>query len=681
MTTKDRAANKLINEKSPYLLQHAHNPVNWYPWGEEAFHKAKAEDKPMFLSVGYSTCHWCHVMAHESFEDDRAAELLNREFIAIKVDREERPDVDAVYMAVCQALTGSGGWPLTIIMTPEQKPFYAGTYLPKNSRYGMTGLMELLEEVSRQWKTDRGKLLTSGDEITAFMQKHAPDRNRAERGKGELLNKAPRFFARSFDKDWGGFGDAPKFPAPHNLIYLMRYSVSGQDDYALLMAERTLEHMFRGGIFDHIGGGFSRYSTDKKWLIPHFEKMLYDNALLVIAYLEAFQITCRPLYRSVAQKTLDYVLEELTDPEGGFYCGQDADSEGVEGKYYAFTQKEIIEVLGEVDGALFCSWFGITESGNFEGKSIPNLLDNPRFEEDDPVISALCRKLYKYRLKRTRLHKDDKVLTAWNALMITALSKAGHILDEPRYLQAARRAQRFISNSLTDGSGRLLRRWKDGEAAHNGQLEDYAFYGLALLALYGATFDPEYLSAAADISERMCLFFLDSKNGGFYIYANDAEKLITRPKDIYDGALPSGNAAAALLLTRLAGLTGEEAWRKASDLQISFVTGAIGDYPLGNSVSLLALMEIYYPSRELLCVTAGQKAPEELIALLREKMIPNLTVMIKTPDNQRQLASAAPFTAAYPFPAEGTRYYLCSGKTCSAPARDISELQKLLSET
>lgn len=678
MTIKDRATNKLINEKSPYLLQHAYNPVDWYPWGDEAFQKAKAEDKPVFLSVGYSTCHWCHVMAHESFEDEKAAELLNREFIAIKVDREERPDVDAVYMAVCQALTGSGGWPLTIIMTPEQKPFFAGTYLPKNSRYGILGLMELLEEVSRQWKTDREKLLTSGDEITAFMQKQSLGINRTERSAGEILDKAPRFFARSFDKEWGGFGDAPKFPAPHNLVYLIRYSVLQQDDYALLMAEHTLEQMYRGGIFDHIGGGFSRYSTDKKWLIPHFEKMLYDNALLAIAYLEAFQLTRRPLYRTVVRKTLDYVLDELTDSEGGFYCGQDADSEGVEGKYYAFTQEELIEVLGKTDGALFCSWFGITGSGNFEGKSIPNVLDNPRFEEDDPVISDLCRKLYKYRLKRTRLHKDDKVLTSWNALMITALSKAGRILDEPRYLQAARKAQRFISNSMTDGSGRLLRRWKDGEAAHHGQLDDYAFYGLALIELYNATFDPFYLEAAADMSRRLLTLFSDRENNGFYIYANDAEKLITRPKDIYDGALPSGNAAVALLLTRLAGLTGEEEWRKAGDMQMRFVTGSIGDYPLGSSVSLLALMEIYYPSRELLCVTAGQKAPEELTEFLREKMIPNLTVMVRTPDNQRQLKAAAPFTTSYPFPATGTLYYLCRDKTCSAPVSDVMELQKLL---
>ena len=416
-------ANRLYKEKSPYLLQHGENPVDWHPWSEEAFQKAQQEDKPVFLSIGYSTCHWCHVMAHESFEDQEVAEILNRDYISIKVDREERPDIDAVYMSVCQAVTGSGGWPLTIIMTPQQKPFFAGTYFPKKGAYGRMGLIDLLERVALLWKENREELIEAGNEITAAINLNhtgsgkEPDRKLVERAASQL--------ARIFDVKWGGFGQAPKFPTPHNLLFLMRYGSTMQEAGAMKMAQVTLEDMARGGIHDHIGGGFSRYSTDEKWLVPHFEKMLYDNTLLLMAYVKAYQHTKKESLADVAHRTAQYILleltsEELTSEEGGCYCGQDADSEGVEGKYYVFTPDEVKHLLGKEDGEEFCRLYDITEDGNFEGKSIPNRIRSTEdgWERNDPRL----KKLYDYRLSRTHLHKDDKILLSWNGWVMIGLA-------------------------------------------------------------------------------------------------------------------------------------------------------------------------------------------------------------------------------------------------------------------
>ncbi len=672
---KSEIPNKLINEKSPYLLQHAYNPVNWYPWGDEAFSKAKAEDKPVFLSVGYSCCHWCHVMAHESFEDEEVADALNRRFISVKVDREERPDVDAVYMEVCQALTGSGGWPMTIIMTPEKKPFFAATYLPKSSRHGMTGLLNLLSAISSRWEKDRKALLEHGDEIAFYMQ----SRETSDYGKGapakELALAAKKSYLRSFDKKWGGFGSAPKFPMAHNLILLLRLSVLENDGEAEHIAERTLEQMYRGGIFDHIGGGFSRYSTDQRWLIPHFEKMLYDNALLAWAYTEAFLLTKRPLYQSIARKTIDYVLAELRDPSGGFMCGQDADSEGVEGKYYAFTMAEIESVLSKEDAGLFCQRFGVSEKGNFEGKSIPNLLDCEEWETEDPRIAELAAKLSEYRLNRTSLNKDDKILTSWNALMILALAKAGLVFKDEEYLKAAVRAGKFISENLKDGNCHLKIRWKEGEAASEGLLDDYAFFGLALLSLYEISFDVSYLIDATEIGKIMNELFLDDQNGGYFMYSKDAEQLITRPKPTYDGALPSGNSAAALLLSKLARLTADDKLAKAAEKQLTFVSAAANTQPSAFSLSLIALMEAEYTSAELVCVSTENETPTELTELISERPSGSLSFLLKTPDNAESLAKAAPFTSEYPIPVSGTLYYLCRGKTCFEP---VSELKKVL---
>ncbi|NLL45275.1 MAG: thioredoxin domain-containing protein [Clostridiales bacterium] len=671
------ATNRLIKEKSPYLLQHAQNPVDWFPWGEEAFAKAKAEDKPIFLSIGYSTCHWCHVMSQESFEDDEVAKILNRDFVSVKLDREERPDVDSVYMSACQIMTGSGGWPLTIIMTPDKKPFYADTYLPKTSRYGKVGLIDLLEEVVKQWQSNRKRLTEAGDEITDYLGRISGNAREGEPSK-KLIASAIEGYRRAFDPKWGGFGGAPKFPTPHNLIFLLRYSRLEGDSEARKMAEETLEHMYRGGIFDHIGGGFSRYSTDERWLVPHFEKMLYDNALLTYAYLEAFSLTGRRLYREAVEKTLDYVLRELTDPGGGFYCGQDADSEGVEGKYYVFKPGEVKEVLGKTEGEVFCRRFGISEDGNFEGKSIPNLIGNSFFEDESDEIRVLCKKLYEYRLRRTSLHKDDKILTSWNALMISAFARAALFLDNDSYLQAAKNAEAFISEKLTDDSGRLLIRWREGEAANLGQLDDYSFYALSLLELYDATFEASYLKKALSIVREMIRLFEDPENGGYYMYASDSEQLISRPKEVYDGAMPSGNSAAALVLNRLALLTGDGKLNEAADRQLRFISGSVGGYPTGHGFALLALTSSLYQSSELICASSGRDAPEELIEFLRKRSYPNLTTLVKTAENEPILSEILPFSAEYPIPENGSLYYLCRNRSCSSPTESIKELESQL---
>ncbi|NLG24644.1 MAG: thioredoxin domain-containing protein [Clostridiales bacterium] len=665
--------NRLSNEKSPYLLQHADNPVDWFPWGEEAFARAKREDKPVFLSVGYSTCHWCHVMAHESFEDEEVAAALNRDYVCVKVDREERPDVDAVYMAVCQALTGSGGWPLTIVMTPDQQPFWAGTYLPKRAAYGRIGLIGLLSAIQQKWDAEREKLVSAGNQITAMINGRDAADKTAEPDRA-LLHRAFRSLERAYDPRWGGFGAAPKFPTPHNLLFLLQYSLLEGAPSARRMAEHTLAQMFRGGLFDHLGGGFSRYSTDEKWLAPHFEKMLYDNALLAHAYLEAYHVARRPLYRAVAERALDYVLRELTDPKGGFYCGQDADSDGVEGKYYLFTRREIDSVLGEDGGAALGDWFGVSERGNFEGKNILNLLDNPRYEETDAGIGALADRLFAYRAARTRLHTDDKVLASWNALMIAALARAGRLLDNPAYLRAARKAQRFLEENMVGDGGRLMLRWRGGEAAHQGHLDDYAFYAFALLALYDADYEADDLRRAADVARRMIDQFWDADAGGFYLYGGDGEQLISRPKETYDGAIPSGNAVAGWVLERLARLTGEEAWRQLADRQIRFLAGAAQDYPAGHCMALTAIAKVVYPAQELVCAAAGGEMPAELASFLAQNALPNLALILKTHGNQVGLAQIAPFTESYPIPERGAAYYLCSGGACDAPVFDVPSL-------
>ncbi len=662
-------SNRLSTERSPYLLQHAENPVDWRPWGPEVFEEAKRTDKPVLLSIGYSTCHWCHVMAHESFEDETVAQAVNAAFLPVKVDREERPDVDAVYMAACLAMNGSGGWPLTVLLTPDQKPFWAGTYLPKDQ------LLHLLRKAARLWREDRAGVLVTGDTLTAHLQQEGQARPGTP--SRELVRQAVSQFAQSYDERWGGFGAAPKFPTPHNLIFLLRYAQLAKEEHAREMALHTLNNMYRGGLFDHVGGGFSRYSTDQHWLVPHFEKMLYDNALLALAYTEAFQHARCPIYGEITRRTLDYVLRELSGPQGGFCCGQDADSDGVEGKYYALTPDELAQALGGVDGLRFCQWYGITPEGNFEGKSIPNLLGQSQFDQDPEDMAALREQMYAYRLSRTALHRDDKVLTAWNGLVMAALARAGLVLDEPWYLDAARQTAEFLAEKLTTSDGRLLARWRDGDAAHPGKLDDYAFLAYGLLELYSATFDASYLTRAVGLADCLLKLFFDGERGGFYPYASNGEQLLTRTKEAYDGAMPSGNSIAALVLFRLSRLTGEMRWREAADLQLSWLAGAAEGYPAGHSFAMLACLEELWPTAEL--VITAQKPPEELRGFLREAPRLGLTVLVKTQENAGTLAALAPFTKDYPIPAQGAQYYLCQGGACAQPVDSIPEL-KIFSE-
>lgn len=584
-------SNHLRHETSPYLLQHAENPVDWYPWGEAAFQKARAEDKPVFLSIGYSTCHWCHVMAHESFEDAEIAEILNRSFVSVKVDREERPDIDSIYMTVCQAFTGSGGWPTSIFMTADQQPFFAGTYFPKKARFGSAGLKDLLLAIDDKWKTDRAALLRPAQEVTAALRQSARA-SAATAADETLLQEALTLYRRSFDAEWGGFGSAPKFPAPHNLLFLMQQYRKRGDEDALRMAETTLKQMYLGGLFDHIGYGFCRYSTDRFFLVPHFEKMLYDNALLILAYCRAYEISGKPFYRAVAEKTAAYILSEMTSPEGGFYSAEDADSDGEEGRFYVFTPDEIIQALGEPQGSAFNECFGITAAGNFEGKSIPNLLHGKASapERFDPLLP----KLREYRRSRAGLHRDDKFLTVWNALTIAALCALYRRTRNAGYLEAAKRAQAFIEEKLCDGN-RLFVSYRNGRRGENGFLDDYAAEVFALLALYEATLDHPYLTRAAQFADRAIAACFDGEQGGFYLSGAENETLLFRPKESYDGAIPSGNSLMAYNLVRLQALCPDDKREKTLKKLLAYLSGEAENYPAGHAMFLIALSDFLEP--------------------------------------------------------------------------------------
>lgn len=655
--------NRLGVEKSPYLLQHKNNPVHWYPWGKEAFADAMREDKPIFLSIGYSTCHWCHVMERESFEDSEVAALLNREFISIKVDREERPDIDMVYMNVCQAATGQGGWPLTVLMTPERQPFFVGTYLPKRRRYGRAGLMEILQEAAKHWKANRAALERQGLELSQLARRPYTHAGEAEVNKN-VLQKAVSLFTWMFDRDYGGFGSAPKFPMPHQLIFLLRYAEIEHDAEAMQMAEKTLQQMYRGGLFDHVGYGFSRYSTDEKWLVPHFEKMLYDNALLLMAYIQAFRQTGNQFYREVAEKIIRFVLRDMQDTAGGFYTALDADSDGEEGKYYTFTKDEILEVLGQEDGRCWNDWFHVRKQGNFEGKTVLNLLDNEFFMQQGNRIEELVEKLRIYRQQRAQLACDDKVLTGWNALMIAALAQAYQVWGNKKHLEAAEKANRFLQEQLTEENGRLYVRWRDGEAKGQGNLDDYAYLLWAQLELYGATFDARYLERAVELEKQVAELFWDTDGGGFYYYSSQSEQLIGRPKELYDGALPSGNSVMTFVLIRLSKLTGNVALEDMAQQQMQFVAANMEDYPVGYSFFLIALMYGLYPSKEIICTSPDRNVEKQLRqAALR----PHTSALLKTPENEAVLHRAAPFTRAYTVREDKPQYYICENHACSAP--------------
>ena len=641
--------NRLQHENSPYLLQHARNPVNWYPWGEEAFRKAREESKPVFLSIGYSTCHWCHVMAHESFEDEETADLLNRYFVSIKVDKEERPDVDGIYMAFCQAFTGSGGWPTSIFMTPEQKPFFAGTYFPKRSRGRMIGFQELLEAIHEKWENDREALLHQADELLAHLQQGDA---KGTAPQNDLMESAVMIYRRVYDRKNGGFGAAPKFPAPHNLLFLMTFHERRGDESCLHMAEHTLMQMYRGGLFDHIGFGFCRYSTDERYLAPHFEKMLYDNALLMMAYCQAYEITGKPMYLDIAQKTATYILREMTSAEGAFFSAQDADSEGEEGKYYLFTPEEMVHVLGKKDGKAFCRHFAITTSGNFEGKSIPNLLHS---DPEDKAFEPFLERLYTYRKERHSLHLDDKILISWNSLIIAALCRLYQVSGKTDYLDAAKRADQFLSEKLMEGDTLYVSFRKDQRGV-KGFLDDYAAYLFAQLALYGVTLDGTYLAKARRMCCEVKRQFQDGENGGYFFYGADHESLILRPKETYDGAIPSGNSLMAWNLVRLAQLTADEAYEQDAQRQLDFLAKEAAQYPTGHAMFLLALLN-------------------------HENPPPRVTVVPTDEADISQLALQLPMAAAvilqdptynYPLKNGKTTFYVCHGHSCLSPTNDLS---------
>lgn len=642
-------SNRLKNETSPYLIQHAENPVDWYPWCKEAFEKAKSEDKPIFLSIGYSTCHWCHVMAHESFEDEKTAKILNKHFISIKVDREERPDIDSVYMSVCQAFTGSGGWPMSIFMTWDKKPFFAGTYFPPYSHYGMPGFSDLINAIANQWNNNRPELLNSADEIiTHLKNKELNNRNLNDIN---LIESAVRIFSESFDSVYGGFGSAPKFPTPHNLLFLTLYAKQNDNSDILQMVEKTLVQMRKGGIFDHIGYGFSRYSTDKYFLAPHFEKMLYDNALLIIAYSAAYDITKNNFYLHTAEKTAEYVLREMISPDGGFYSAQDADSEGVEGKFYTFTLSEILDILGSEKGKRFAQIFDITANGNFEGVNIPNLLKSNDLNND---FSNEIQTLYDYRKKRTELHLDDKILISWNSLIISALSVLYRASHNEKYLQAAQNAQNFIEKNLCNDK-QLYTSYRDGKKSNKAFLDDYAFYTAALIEMYNSTLDNMYLDKAQQLCDETVKQFSDGENKGYYMSKAENSELFMNPKETYDGALPSGNSVMAYNLVRLYQLTEKEKYQNLAENQIEFLSAQAQSYPAGHSMFLLAKL-IY------------DDPPE------------HITVVLKDETDLKKIKDHIPFfvnisvvfeSKNYPLLNNRTTCYVCKNHSCLPPSNII----------
>lgn len=683
-----RIPNKLGGEKSPYLLQHQYNPVDWYPWGDEAFAKAKEENKPIFLSIGYSTCHWCHVMSRESFEDDEVAKILNRDYISIKVDKEERPDIDTVYMAICQATTGHGGWPLTILMTPDKEPFYATTYLPKITGYGLIGLIDLLYQVRQGWQHNQNEMIEVGNNITQIMKRDYEGRADKADVTKDLCNLAVTQLKQNFDHDYGGFGNPPKFPTAHNLIFLLAYSSLEADEKSLFMVENTLTNMYKGGIYDHIGYGFSRYSTDAKWLVPHFEKMLYDNALLASAYTQAYQCTKKPLYKTIATQILEYVQREMTDKEGCFYSAQDADSEGVEGKYYLFKPEDIRSVLPNDDAGFFCNYFDITKEGNFEGSSIPNRIHASELNPDNERVARLCNYIYRYRQNRYDLHKDDKILTSWNCLMISAYAKAAIVMRNEEYADIARRAVDFINTKLIDEDRQLYVRYRDGEAANKGNLDDYAFFCHALLCLYDATFDISYLKQATEYTDKMLLDFWDDINEGFFLTGNESEKLIYRPKEAYDGATPSGNSVAGYVLQRISHITANPKYKKYADKQLRFLAGQAKNYPSGYCFAGLAFLHALYPSKEIICLVSNKddnitttktvkRKPlenpefEDLKEYMSNNYNPNMIVLVKTEENQEELQKIAKYVKYYHIINDKTTYYICENHRCQAPVNEL----------
>jgi uncharacterized protein YyaL (SSP411 family) len=688
--------NRLIHETSPYLLQHAHNPVDWYPWGDEALQRARAEGKPIFLSIGYSACHWCHVMERESFEDEATAQVLNEHFVSIKVDREERPDLDRIYMSAVQALTGGGGWPMSVFLTPEGKPFYGGTYFPPAPRFGMPSFKQVLLTVADAWGDRRGELLRGSERVVRSIERQMDVGAPSEELERVTLARAFHNLKRDFDAVHGGWGGAPKFPQPMALEFLLRHHHLTGDAEALRMVTSTLEAMARGGMYDQLGGGFHRYSVDDHWLVPHFEKMLYDNAQLARVYLHAWQVTGNAFFRTITEEILDYVVREMTDPAGGFYSTQDADSEGVEGKFFVWTPDEVHQVLGDRADE-FMAAYGVTRHGNFEGK---NILEFVGALDQRPALVEARRKLFEARERRVHPSRDEKVLTSWNGLMLAAFAEAMRALDRDDYWEVARRNADFLLRELRRDDGRLLRTWKHrpelaegaGEAKLNGYLEDYAYLIEGLLELYQTTFEPRWFVAAQKLAETMLAHFQASEGvqlaragqlpsnasdiAGFYDTSDDHETLITRPRDLQDNATPSGNAMAVTVLLKLAGFMDDRRYLDVAHRALAPMQSMLAQYPLGFGQWLQALSYALSQPREIAIIGDPEGVDTQaLLGAVRGGYWPFQVVAIGVPGSQ---PAAVPLLQDRGLVDGQAAAYVCRGFVCQAPVTEPEELLSLL---
>jgi uncharacterized protein YyaL (SSP411 family) len=691
--------NRLAKEKSPYLLQHADNPVDWYPWEPEAFQKAEKENKPIFLSIGYSTCHWCHVMAHESFQDPNIATLMNNAFVSIKVDREERPDIDMLYMSVCQMMTGSGGWPLTIIMTPDKEPFFAGTYIPRETRFGRQGMVELIPRINEIWSTRKDEVLDSASQITAALH-DATLREQGEELNEEVLNLAYEQLRERYDNEYGGFGGEPKFPTPHNLLFLLRYWKRTNNGKALAMVEETLQALRCGGIYDQVGFGFHRYSTDRRWLVPHFEKMLYDQALLSVAYLETFQATGNEEYAGTAGEIFTYVLRDMTGSEGGFYSAVDADSEGEEGKFYLWNYNEVKQILTPEEADFAVKVYNIENDGNFgddiSGNKIErNILHMAKTYREmacelnmsvtgfHKTLESVRQKLLAQRNKRVHPNKDEKILTDWNGLMIAALAMGARVLNGPLYVNAAKSAARFIFSKMFSPDGQLLHRFYDGESAVDANLDDYAFLIQGLLELYETTFDVDYLKSALKLNEYLLRHFWDDKNGGFFFASDVSEDLFIRQKEIYDGAVPSGNSIAMLNLLRLGRITGDSNFeQKASGLSRAFSKN-VRNVPSAYAQLMVAVDFAVGPSYEV--VIAGDQQDvdtKKMLQAIHWKFIPNkIVIFLPTGSDLSGISGISPFTKHQSTIDGKTTAYVCVDYKCKLPTTNINRMLSSLASS
>lgn len=685
-------SNHLIEEKSPYLLQHAYNPVDWYPWGEEAFERARREHKPIFLSIGYSTCHWCHVMAEESFEDFEVAQILNKTFVLIKVDREERPDIDAVYMEACLSLTGTGGWPLNVILTPEKLPFYAATYIPRESRFGMTGLLELVPRIQRLWAEQQKDVVASADEIRERLISAQTARKTGTEPGIDLIHRTYRELIRRYDQNNAGFDHAPKFPVPHTLQFLIRYWSETGEERALDMAEESLRAIRGGGIFDQIGYGVHRYTTDAEWVVPHFEKMLYDQAFLALACTEAYQATGEVFYRDTADEVFEYVLRDLQSPEGAFYTAEDADSEGVEGKFYLWTAEDVGELLDPADADLFVRAYGIGHMLKSEGPvpgvnilhqrvPVADLAEEFAMTEEEvrTHLDDARKVLFSARARRPHPPVDDKILLDWNAFMVAALARGGRVMREERYVGAAERAAGFLLGRMHEKDGDLFHRYREGEVAVPGMLTDYAAMVWALTELYSATFESAYLQEARQLADRMIDLFWDKGEGGFFATPHGGEELIFRKKEAYDGAVPSGNSLALTALLTLYRLTGATRYAQVASSGLGAFSTMASERPSSYTGYMDALLSALSHSYEV--VVAGERNDPrtgQFLNVLKEYYLPYTSVVLRDGKNQGVLDEVAPYTREMDLDEGKPVTYLCRGLACERPVTDTSTLKEVI---